>query len=52
MRLSENTAGEKPLNGVLPLNIAAKIQVEKLLLLPGLLCHLILQTVYLISGEL
>lgn len=52
MRLSENTVGEKPPNGVLRLNIAAKIQVEKLLFPPGLLCHLILHTVYLISGEL
>lgn len=54
MRLAKNTAGGggEPPKRALRLKIASKIQVEKLLLPPGLLCHLILQTVYIISGEL
>lgn len=42
----------KPPKWVFHLKMASKIQVEKSLFPPGLLCHLILQNVYIISGEL
>lgn len=51
MCLTENGVEEKPLKLVLHLKLSSKIQVKKSFF-PGLLCNLILQDVYVLSGEL